>query len=154
MLNLDDKLLEQDDLLMGEIEAALVTLPLRDAPSKLTTTALLAVSEYEQTASNRFEFWAWLDNAIMRVSSPLALIIGGLVAVSFYLFVFSTSTWQTFAAGVERSFSTFAASVGSFFNNSLALPALVAVLLLIAVVALTPRVREVRAVLRAGRQAA
>jgi hypothetical protein len=155
MLNLNpEEKYDERDLLMQEIEMALQEMMLREPPAYLSirVSANLARYEMERTLDEPepgFSFWNWLDRVIYTLTRPLFLVTAAIVVAFWFAVVANDPTWlhatsQLGSVGnsIGAFFASLFASLGQFY------PALIGGVVLVAVIALTPRVRDLRQMLR------
>lgn len=155
MLNLNpEPRYDEHDLLMQEIEAALQEMAMREPPAYLSIRVSANVARYqmERTLDETepgFSFWNWLDRIIYTLTRPLFLVTAALVIALWFAFVANDPTWLH----ATSQLSSVGNSIGSFFSNIFSslgqfYPVVIVGMVLVAIIALTPRIRDLRQMLR------
>ncbi len=155
MLNLNpEEKYDENDVLLLEIEAALREMTLRDAPDSLSIMISASVTRYEMARATAepepgFSFWGWLDRIIAFMSRPLSLVTAIIVVGFWLLFVANDPTWLHATGQLTNVGNSIGTALGGLFANlGQFYPVLIVGMALVAIVALTPRIRDLRQMLR------
>jgi hypothetical protein len=155
MLNLNpEEKYDEHDVLMLEIEAALREMTRREMPANLGIRISASVTRYEMARALAepeagFSFWGWLDRVIAFLTRPLALVTAIIVVAFWFVFVANDPTWLHATNQLTSVGNSIAVAFGSLFANlGQFYPALIVGMALVAIVALTPRIRDLRQMLR------
>ena len=155
MLNLNpEEKYDENDALMLEIEAALREMTWREAPDSLSILISASVTRYEMARASAepetgFSFWGWLDGVIAFMTRPLSLITAIVVVGFWLLFVANDPTWLHATGQLTSVGNTIGAALGNLFASlGQFYPVLIVGMVLVAIIALTPRIRDLRQMLR------
>lgn len=155
MLNLNpEERYNERDLLMQEIEAALQQMMLREPPAYLSIRVSANVARFEMERKldepeAGFSFWNWLDRVVYTMTRPLFLATAVIVIAFWFAFVANDPTWLHATSQLSSVSSNIVSFIGNIFANlGQFYPIVIVGMVLVAIVALTPRVRDLRQMLR------
>ncbi len=155
MLNINPEIRYDDsDALMLEVEAALLAMPLHDAPANLNIIIAANIARYEMNRAamqpdEGLTVWGWLDRAIATITRPLVMATAAFIVGFWLLFVANDPTWVQASSQLNSVGDKLGAAVGIVFSSlGQFYPALIVGMVLVAAVALIPRVRDLRQMLR------